>query len=673
MLCARGWLALGLGSALLVPGAAVAQSDNFDAYSSPADLTAGGWILAALNPALVTTTFPAVGTGKGLRIEANPVPGAAPAVGLWYRMESYDDFVVAVDLVAWPGTDKNQAVVLFARMTDGNTGTVVNNLNPAVAQGMICNYDTSQYGENPGNRRQGQFQINVVNPGFATRTLAVAEITFVPGRSYRIVFQGVGARYIAKAYDHYDLTRPLITLEAEDSTYLSGACGFLSFSRQGQTGTTDVTIDNYYAGATDPNLAAAPALSHPIAGTPVVDTRVPAARFQNFHSAAAGISFTAKTHGADQINVAGTKLRLNGADVSGQLTITGGGNAITASLPGSVLAANTVYMGEIEVVDTTGTKASKNTFWFDTLTEAYLTSAGVKVIEAEEYNYDNGKFQPDPIAVSGFDTNTPPSQIGGNGVGYLDLAGVEGVDFHDTRSTPDSPYYEFRIGDAVGTCAGMYPEVQDYYDPAGLARYSDHVRSKYAVHQMVEHVVCRTEPGEWLNYTRAFEAGNYQAYLRVASFGAAPVELHQVTGDPTQPDQATTKLGTFSVPNLMARYNYVYVPLLDDGGARKSFQLSGTSTLRLQMAGVAGEDIRKLAINYLLLVPAPVLPSIKALSAATVAGPYAEETGAVVNEAAKTITFPASGAARFYQLTAGSALTIESIEVTGGTVVLKYR
>src|SRR5689334_19365280 len=55
--------------------AAQAQSDNFDSYSSTADLKAGGWFLSSLNPALVTTTFPAVGAGKGLRVQANPVPG----------------------------------------------------------------------------------------------------------------------------------------------------------------------------------------------------------------------------------------------------------------------------------------------------------------------------------------------------------------------------------------------------------------------------------------------------------------------------------------------------------------------------------------------------------------------------------------------------------------------
>src|SRR5579864_624005 len=155
------------------------QSDNFDSYSSPAGLAAAGWILSSIDPSLVTTTFPAVGTGKGLRIQANPVPGQAPAVGMWYRTNSYTDFFVALDIVSWPGTDKDQAAVLFARMTDASSGTVVDNQNPGAAQGVICNYDASQYGENPGNRRQGQFQINVISAPFNANTIATADMTLV--------------------------------------------------------------------------------------------------------------------------------------------------------------------------------------------------------------------------------------------------------------------------------------------------------------------------------------------------------------------------------------------------------------------------------------------------------------------------------------------------------------
>src|SRR5258705_7871376 len=80
------------------PPGAPAQSDTFDSYSSAVDLKAAGWILSSLDPSLVTTTFPATGAGKGLRIQANPVPTQAPAVGMWYRTNEYADFYMAVDI-----------------------------------------------------------------------------------------------------------------------------------------------------------------------------------------------------------------------------------------------------------------------------------------------------------------------------------------------------------------------------------------------------------------------------------------------------------------------------------------------------------------------------------------------------------------------------------------------
>ena len=71
---------------------ATAQSDNFDSYSTTAQLKAAGWINAYLNAGLVTTTFPPVGSGKGLRMQADPYPGAAPAANMWYQTNDYISF-----------------------------------------------------------------------------------------------------------------------------------------------------------------------------------------------------------------------------------------------------------------------------------------------------------------------------------------------------------------------------------------------------------------------------------------------------------------------------------------------------------------------------------------------------------------------------------------------------
>lgn len=319
--------------------------------------------------------------------------------------------------------------------------------------------------------------------------------------------------------------------------------------------------------------------------------------------------------------------------------------------------------------DVTGHKKSTNTFWFDTFSDACLSSADVKIIEAEEYNYSNGVFQLDPIAVSGPDLDGIP--VAGDGVGYFDLHGVEGVDFHDSQTAPEPLWAgEFRQFDPAGLSQGMYPEIEDSNDPFAETRYSDNVRNKYVTNNMLEFVVHCTEPGEWLNYTRDFDGGSYNAYLRVASLGPSEVLLDQVASDPTLPGQTTANLGKVSIPNQFARYNYRYIPLVDNSGSPVVLNLSGTMTLRLTMAGTPGQDNDKLAINYILFVPAPV--TIHLLSSATVGGSYTEDPAAIVDAGSRTITVPASGSARFYRLSSGTALTISNFSVSGGIVTMKY-
>ena len=541
------------------------------------------------------------------------------------------------------------------------------NQNPATAQGIICNYDASQYGENPGDRRQGQFQINTVGAGFATVTIAAAEhhLRSRSGLSYRL--QGVGQHYTAQAYDWNDLTTPLVTIENDDptSSAIHGACGLLGFSRQGDTGTVDITCDNYYAGPTDPRVRLPPA-RYPIPGTPAVDTRVPAQRWQNFLNPASTISFTANTWSTNVINASATRFTLNGVDVSSHLALSANGTNISGSLGSGVLTSNTLYSAQLVITDVSGTQSSTNTFWFDTFSDAYLLSSSVKTIEAEEYNYSSGTFQLDPIPVSGVDTNTVI--VNGFGVGYYDLVGTPGIDFSNHNANADVSLCLFRTQDPVRTLnwGAIGIEDQNYTVTDGLAPGSDNVRSQHAAASLLEAVVFYTEPGEWLHYTRSFAPAFYTAYLRDASFGATSNELHLVTSDPTQPDQTTVKLGNFSIPNNMMRNNYLYVPLLDDTGAQPLFNLINTNTLRLLMAGTAGNDNRKTMLNYIMLVQAPM----NVYSSGTVNGTYTLEASAAVNVATRQITVPVSGASRFYRINSNVPVSIKGVSVSGSTVTL---
>jgi hypothetical protein len=668
-------------------------SDNFDSGSLNA-----AWTVYDADPGLVSLTFPANGSGKALRLQANPVSSVVPAVVGLFPSNVYSDFYVAVDLVNWVIED--QAIVLFARFTPGGSFGLDG------GQGMILNYDAAQAGENPGNRQGGEFQINLVSPGFNATTIAKCEMTLEPGRSYRLVFQAVGTLYTAQVYDFEDLTTPLVTLQGDDSTYTSGLSGILSYSRNGTTGTSDATVDNFYEGPSDPNQATEPGIPHPVPGTPVVESRAPAARWQNFYDARAGISFTAKTFATNLINAAATKLFLNGLDASAALApLPANGSTVSFSTAPGTLASNAVYSARIVVQSTDNPPlSSTNTFWFDTFSDTYVSTAPVRTIECEDYNYSNGVFQIEPIAVSGNPTNGNPPQIGDNGQGYYDAndggfntMATQEVDIYSTNQlTPNFGWDDYRRNDGVMTGEGVRDEFNGLWPPGSAFsgytstgnnipnntgwdpnvnpydRPNDNPRQKYLAGGLVEYLVVRTHAGDWQNYTRVFTSSvsNYFAFLRTGSWGSTTNQLSVVTSDPTQTNQTTTALGTFSIPNQIRKSNFRYIPLLDNNGAGVILNLAGTNTLRLTKLGdptVQTQD-RLEALNYVLLVPAQVTLQ----SSAAVSGPYVDEPTAVINAGTRTITIPASGSARFYRLRAIVPVKIAGISVADGTVTLTY-
>jgi hypothetical protein len=60
------------------------------------------------------------------------------------------------------------------------------------------------------------------------------------------------------------------------------------------------------------------------------------------------------------------------------------------------------------------------------------------------------------------------------------------------------------------------------------------------------------------------------------------------------------------------------------------------------------------------------------VSAAVVTGPFLDAVGQSLNLVAKTMTVPLSGSTQFYRIRSGTALTITSINISGGNVVITY-
>jgi len=612
-------------------------TDNFD--SGALDTSAGGWQVRNVVGALggfVSDSFPANGPGKALRLQRGSADmsafGQPQDYGTgraWlFRTNDYTDFYVAMDIINW-NNDTNQAIVLLARGS-GFDNSLGGGFPPGLGttDGYVCNYDNAQDGDGPTDRRGGELQINLV-VGEGPATLCAAEVTLIPGHSYRQIFKGTNSTLIGQIYDLEDLTAPLVTIVADDSTYASGKSGIVTFHRDQSVhpNLADMTVDNFYAGPSDPNADIAPAIRHPVAGTPQVVTRTPAKRFTNFHPAASGISFTARTFTAAEINASATKLFLNGVDVSASLApMPANGSTVSFSTAAGTLTPNTVYAARIELTDTTGTLTSTSTFWFDTFTDTAV--AGLPTIEAEDYNYSNGLYQLAPIAVSGLDGNglqvNGNVDTGGNNLGYFGFTGTPDVDyFKAANGFSKLSLAEYRNADRVQITQGSYnsasdDEAADIVDALTQPpfRINDTQRSQYVATNVLEYQVRLTSPGDWFNYTRAFAPTNYLVFLRCGSFGDTEVYLDRVTSDPTVSGQTTERLGTFNVPNHLMRLNYRYEPLMS-GSSPAVLNLSGTNTLRLTIGGDASKTERLVVMDYLLFVPVAANASLAILDTFT--------------------------------------------------------
>lgn len=651
------FVAAGLLFAIGVPIELKGQSDDFN------DGNDDGWTRFGLDSAGLPPaaySFPDDGTGgKAYRIlvAAPPVPAAGPARAFAYRKDvTYTDFYVAVDIIAFDNT-LNQAFGFLVRA--GNIGL-------GLTTGYVMNYDPNQAA---GGR--GQFQINSIS-GEVPTTIAAANISLDPNRRYRFVMTGVGSILTGKVYDMTDLTTPIVTITADDGTYPSGFLGVFNFSRvnaanytNATTGKADTTFDNFVAAVSGPTAVAAPGTPHSLPGTPQVVSRSPGS-FANFYAPTNGVKFTATTLATNAINT--IRLVLNDTDVSAQLAAVGSPSNLNVSFNG--LSPNTLYNARIVLADFSG-RTSTNEWTFDTFSEAFLSGGNAKVIEAEDYNYDGGKFQNDPPP-SGIDSNS--NQIRGNGAGYFGLIGTPDVDFFDRSTSPGSGLAaEYRTEDNVGTARGAVG-AGNTAELAGVD-LNDTRRQKYVPDDLAEYEVRRTEGDEWLNYTRQFASDNYNVFLRVGCRAAQTVSLDRVTSDPSTTGQTTAPLGVFSVPSTAMTQRYRYVPLIDASGKLAVLNLSGTNTLRLTMGGPATNVTQyTMFLNYLAFVPASAAPApgVQLESSVVVTGPFSAESAATIDAAAKTVTVPRTGESRFYRLRADVPYHFKSISITAGNVVMIY-
>lgn len=323
-----------------------------------------------------------------------------------------------------------------------------------------------------------------------------------------------------------------------------------------------VVYDNAAVSAPPPPANVAPIISE-----------VAPAQYANFLAATTAVSFKASDDKA--LPDANFSISLNGTNytTANGLVLSATGNSRTATLSDR-LVANVNYRAVLRVEDAEGLVAT-TTLFFDTF------AANSLVLEAEDYNFDAGSFIDNPTLVTqgGFDANS-----------YSMQTGYEGVDFHDTRGTPNGTDTVYRQN-----------------DPVRMQNSRDHPRAKFeaaggAQNLVYDYDVVDIESGEWLNFTHTFPAGSYEIYLREALANMARGEsvLERVTSDRTLPDQQTEVLGSFL--GELTGFQYRNFPLTDGTGQNKIVvQLSGVQTLRLRQVTADGEGAR--ALNYLVFIP----------------------------------------------------------------------
>jgi hypothetical protein len=220
-----------------------------------------------------------------------------------------------------------------------------------------------------------------------------------------------------------------------------------------------------------------------------------------------------------------------------------------------------------------------------------VVKAGTLFIEAEDFNFGNGKSVTDQkIGMDGQYAGGAYQGLG-TGVGGTLCDGSDfGVDYNEGNPSNEQSIYRPDTGVEAGKPNG----------PAGVRRAGFDVE--------VNHTVGWTAAGEWANYTRKFPepAKIYKVYARMATDVGLirGGELSRVTSDPTKCNQTTQVLGSFNAPSTGGWDTWpdsggatdALVPLRDAAGADALVRLGGTNTVRYTWT--SNQDL-----DYLAFVP----------------------------------------------------------------------
>lgn len=267
--------------------------------------------------------------------------------------------------------------------------------------------------------------------------------------------------------------------------------------------------------------------------------------------------------------------------------------------PASKLTVTKTQTGASAAFDDTGTEwaAGLHTWkltFSDSATPANVASGegtfivnpypteGTFVIEAEDWNYDGGQYNPFQ-GLAEWDVDVMP-YVGG---AYADLGSVAGVDYFGDDAN-DSDLYRKEL-DANGENAVNVIE--------NLGGRWGRDRGTFEV--TTNHRLGWVSTGEWQNYTRTFVSTNYNVWGAFSRDGRGPnlvsASLALVSGDITTTNQTTQILGTFSGPGTGGWGRNILFPMMASDGTMANVALGGVQTVRINLSG--GD------FDYLVFVP----------------------------------------------------------------------
>ena len=305
------------------------------------------------------------------------------------------------------------------------------------------------------------------------------------------------------------------------------------------------------------------------------------------------LTFTVKS-ALSTVTTNGIQVTLNGINVSSQLAFTGSATNWQVSLP----LSQGSYTCTITVTDAAGHSQSFSDT-FDTFSQSNF------MIEAEDFDFNGGQFIDNPIPTGAYVNGAYPNYAYSTANSYFYYPeadsgneAIVGVDL-TTVTTDAAETFIYRPAESAGTQVAT-----------DFLRGKFYVTNGATVTTFNDFNLGFWDPGQWVNYTRAFPTNTYNVWGRLASGGAySGLSLSLVTNGVGTSNQLTRLLGTFSDPNANGWQVWDWVPLLNTNGQKAVVSLGGVETLQANNTTLV--DVNA---NFYMFVPAVVAPQVVHLS-----------------------------------------------------------